>query len=178
MNIIILGPPGSGKTTQAQLLAKTLSLPHLSTGDLFRQISKEPSPLGKKIKKILEKGELVSDREAILLISQELKKKKYRKGVVLDGCPRTLKQARILKLPLEKVFYLKVSDGEGVKRLLLRKRKGESKEVIKKRLAVYHQETEPILDFYRKEGLLVEIDGEQTIEKIHQDILLALDKSG
>ncbi|OGD85738.1 hypothetical protein A2Z23_01555 [Candidatus Curtissbacteria bacterium RBG_16_39_7] len=171
MNILILGSQGSGKSTQAELLAKKLQTPSLSTGELYRRLAKESTKRGLFIKSILEKGELVSDEITINLIEETIAKPEYKEGFVLEGAPRNLNQARMLNSSLDKVFYLKVTDKENTKRLLLRAREDDTEELIKKRLEIYHQETEPVILFYKNKDLLEEIDGERAVEEIHQDIL-------
>lgn len=170
MNIIFLGPQGSGKSTQAKLLAEYLGVPLFDTGGFYRKKREENSPLGRKIKKIIDAGNLVPDEITIKLVNEEFKKPKYKNGVVIDGVPRTLRQAEELSIRPHKVFYLKVSDEEGVKRLLKRGRHDDTPEAIQRRLELYHAVTEPILGYYREKGLLEEIDGERSIEEIAQDI--------
>lgn len=171
MNLIVMGPQGSGKSTQAELLAKELNLPHLQTGELYRRICKQNSLLGRRIKKIIDRGELVSDQDHCEMIGKEIKKAKYQQGFVLDGSPRTLGQAKIQSFRVDKVFYLKVCDEVNIKRLVKRGRKDDIPELIKKRLEIYHRQTEPVLNYYRQMGILEEVDGERPIGKIHQDIL-------
>lgn len=176
MNIVMIGPQGSGKTTQAELLAKRLKLPHLQTGELYRKIAKKNFPFGIKVRELLRKGQLVPDRQHNKILKEEIAKPKYKDGFVLDGSPRTLSQAKTQPFVLDKVFYLAVSDKENIRRLVKRGRVDDTPPLIAERLRLYHQETEPILDYYRRKGILVEIDGERPIEEIHQDILEQLKK--
>lgn len=171
MKIVVMGPQGSGKSTQAELLAKKLNLPHLQTGELYRQMAKTDSPLGKKIKSFLDQGQLVPDREHNSLLKKEIKKPRYKRGFVLDGSPRTLSQAKTQPFETDRVFYLQVSDEENTKRLLKRGRADDTPALISQRLKIYHQETEPVLDYYRQQGILTEIDGERPIEEIAKDII-------
>lgn len=171
MKIIILGPPGSGKSTQAELLAKFMGVPCLEAGNLLYYLSQEDSKEGQKIKKTMESGDLVEDELTIETISGQLKSTSYKNGVIIDGFPRSLTQAQKFKFPVDKILYIEVSDKENTKRLLKRGRKDDTAELIKKRLEIYHQETEPVLEFYRQRGILLDIDGERPIELIHEDIL-------
>ena len=168
MNIILMGPVGSGKTTQADILSKKLSLPHIQTGEIYRKIATENSDIGKKIKTILDAGDLIDDETTFEVIDKHLKE--ITGGFVIDGFPRTLVQAKREVFCVDKVFYIKISDEEALKRLLLRKREDDTSEVIVERLKVYHQETEPILDYYKNQGKLIEIDGSGSIEEVYDRI--------
>jgi adenylate kinase len=168
MNIILMGPVGSGKTTQAEILSKKLGLPHIQTGEIYRKIATENSDIGKKIKTILDAGDLIDDETTFEVIDKHLKE--IPGGFVIDGFPRTLIQAKKEIFGVDKVFYIKISDEEALKRLLLRKRDDDTPEVIVERLKVYHQETEPILDYFRNQGKLVEIDGNGTVEEVYDRI--------
>lgn len=176
MNIIIMGPPGSGKSTQAKLLAEFLSVPCLEAGDLLYYLSQENSERGRKIKEAMETGSLVEGRLTVDIISEQLKSPSYKNGVVIDGFPRSLSQARDFQFPQDMVIYVDVSDEENMKRLLKRERKDDTPELIKKRLEIYHHQTEPVLEFYRQKGILLAVWGERPIEEIHQDILGRLKK--
>lgn len=175
MRIILIGIQGSGKSTQGNLLSEKLGLPYLSSGYIFREIAREESKWGKYVRRTLSAGHLVSDSKTIPVIEEYLKKPQYRKGYILDGFPRTLVQAQAFKEPIDKVFYIKVSDKEAFKRLRLRvdkeKREDDSEEAIKRRIALFHKFTEPVLDYYKKRGLMIEVNGEGTIEQIHNDIM-------
>lgn len=154
-----MGVPGSGKTTQAELLAKDLNLPHIETGAVYRSIA------SKKVKQILNAGGLIDDETTFQVVDKYINE--IKGGFILDGFPRTLVQAQRELFPVDKVFYIKLTDEEAIKRLLLRARTGETPEIIKERLAVYHQETEPILNYYRQQKKLIEIDGGGTINEVH-----------
>lgn len=171
MKIIVMGPQGSGKSTQADLLAEVLGLPCLEMGDLLHFISQEETERGRKIKKAMEAGVLVGDETILKVVEEHLQMPAYKKGYVLDGFPRNLETAKEFNQKINQVFYLKVSDKENIKRLVKRGRKDDTPELIKKRLKIYHQETEPVLDYYRQKGILEEVDGERPIEMIHQDIV-------
>lgn len=171
MNIVILGPPGSGKSTQAELLAKSIGVPCLEAGDLLYYFSQENSQRGRKIKKAMETGNLVEGQLMVDLITEQLKSASYKNGVVIDGFPRDLEQAEKFKSYMDKVLYIKVSDEENTKRLLKRGRKDDTPDLIRKRLEIYHQQTTPVLEFYRQKGILIEVDGERPIEEIHKDII-------
>lgn len=165
MNIILMGVQGSGKSTQAELLAKDLNLPHIETGAIYRSIAGEPTVLGQKVKQILDVGDLIDDETTFQVVDKYLNE--IKGGFILDGFPRTLIQAQRELFPVDKVFYLKLTDEEATKRLLLRARGDDTPEIIAERLRLYHEQTEPILDYYRKQNKLKEIDGSGTIEEVH-----------
>jgi adenylate kinase len=175
MIITVMGPQGSGKSTQAVLLAKKLSLPLLQSGEVLRQLAEQKTKTGKRVKSFLDQGKLVDDRLLFAILKTEASKEAHQKGFVLDGTPRTLAQAQNLPFQIDQAIYLRVRDEENIKRLLLRKREDDTPAVIAARLRLYHQETEPVLNFYRELGLLIEVDGERSIADIHQDILNKLE---
>ena len=164
MNIIFMGPQGSGKSTQADLLAKKLNLPHIQTGDIYRSIATQNTDLGKKIKNIMDSGGLIDDQTTYELVDKHLSE--IKNGFIIDGFPRTLSQAKKQPFRIDKVINIKLSDEEATKRMLLRNREDDSPEAIAQRLKLYHQETEPILGFYRLQEKLVEVDGSGTIEEV------------
>ncbi len=174
MKIILIGMPGAGKSTQGNLLAKKLGIPYLSTGHIFRDLAREHTPLGRKIKLIMNTGFLVSDTKTLEIVSDYLNRPEYEKGYILDGFPRTLNQAEKFKNGIDYVIYLKVSDKEILWRLAYREDGGREDDTllaIRKRIEVFHKYTEPVLSHYRRKKQLIEIVGERTIAEIHKDIL-------
>jgi adenylate kinase len=177
MKIILIGIQGSGKSTQGNLLRDELKTPYLSTGHIFREIAKEKTSLGRYVKEIMNAGFLIPDRKTLEIVSDYLKKPEYANGYILDGFPRTIEQVEKFENGVDKVIYLKVSDKEALWRLSYRNGKGsderedETLMAIRKRIELFHKLTEPVLEHYKKRGILVEIDGEQTIEIIHKQIL-------
>jgi len=159
MKILFIGPQGSGKSTQGKLLAQFLGLPYISTGDIFRSMQGE-------IKQILEQGRLVDDQTTSKIVEEELKNPKYQNGFIFDGYPRTLEQIRLFDPVFDKVVYLNLSDDESKKRLLARGREDDTDESIAERLKNYHQQTDPILDYYRQKGIFQSIDGMGSIDEI------------
>lgn len=183
MNIILFGPPGAGKGTQAELLIKEYSIPHLSTGNIFRAAIQNETPLGVKVKAILDAGELVSDHTVVDLVAEELNDDKYSNGAVFDGFPRTVVQAEAFDALLankgdqvDAFISLEVPEEELIKRILSRGqgRTDDTEEGIKHRLSVYHNETAPVLAYYRSKGQVKEIDGIGSIEEIFGRIKAAL----
>lgn len=179
MKIIIFGPPGAGKGTQASLIEEKYGIPHLSTGEIFRSAIKNETALGKKVQSILDSGDLVPDKTVVALVEEELEKEKYRKGYVLDGFPRTVPQARSFDrflddrgAALDAFLLLKVPEQELVSRILSRgeNRSDDTEEKVKKRLQVYWEETRPVLEYYRKKNLVHKIDGVGSIKKIFSRI--------
>lgn len=174
MNIILIGIQGSGKSTQGNLLSEKLHLPYLSTGHIFREIAKEHTPLGRHIKEVMNAGYLISDEQTIEIVRDYLKRPEYLGGYILDGFPRTITQAGSFETDIHQVIYLKVSDEEALKRISGRQdvnREDETIAAITKRIESFHTFTKPVLDYFQQKNLLIEIDGEQTIEKIHEDIM-------
>lgn len=183
MNIILFGPPGAGKGTQAKKLQNEYNIPHLSTGDIFRAAIKNETPLGVKVKSILDSGELVPDQTVVDLVADELRKEKYQDGYILDGFPRTVVQAKAFDAFLDKnnddldaFISLSVPEDELIKRILSRGegRTDDTEEKIRTRLNVYHKETEPVIKHYKKQNKVQEIDGIGTIEEIFERIKTAL----
>jgi adenylate kinase len=187
VNILLLGPQGSGKGTQAKRIAAEYGLAHVATGDMFRQAIASRTPLGRRVEPILESGELVPDELTIELIRERLAQPDALKGFVLDGFPRNLAQAEALDellaeiaRPLSIVLELLVSDD--VARERMRKRADEegrvddTPEVIDRRLEIYHQETEPLSDRYLATGKLVGIHGDRSIDEVYAEIQEALER--
>lgn len=175
MKIIIVGCPGSGKSTQAELLAKRINIPHLSTGVICRKIAEENTDFGRKIKAIVDQGGLVDDADMMIILKETLSRSENQNGFVAEGFPRRLYQAQNLPVPIDLVIYLSLTDEEATRRILKRgERADDTAETVKKRLTLFHNETEPILNHYRQKGILLEIDGSPSIEEIHQNILTRL----
>jgi len=180
MKIILIGIQGAGKSTQGNLLSENLKIPYLSTGHIFRELAKEHTPIGRYIKEVMNAGYLIPDDKTLEIVTQYLHRAEYSGGYVLDGFPRTLNQVEAFENGIDKVIYIKVSDEEALKRLGLRngdsgKREDETPAAIKRRIESFHKFTEPVLDFYREKGVLIEVDGEKEIDEIHREILEKLD---
>jgi adenylate kinase len=178
MKLILIGIQGSGKSTQGNILAEKLKVPYLSTGHIFRELAKEKTPAGRYIKETINAGYLVPDEKVLEIVSEYLSRPEYEKGYILDGFPRTVAQAESFKNGINKVIYLKVSDKEALWRISGRDdaREDETLPALRKRIDLFHRFTEPVLDFYRHKGTLVEVDGEQSIEDIHRKIMAAIEK--
>ena len=185
MRIVLLGAPGSGKGTQAKRLMVDLDIAHISTGDLLRAAVKAGTPLGLKAKAVMEAGQLVSDEIVLGLLEERLAQSDTKSGFILDGYPRNLAQANALDAllsrvgqPLDAVVKLNVPDAAIVKRCEIRfeqeHRADDNPETVRKRLAVYAEQTAPVADFYARRGLLTEIDGVGAIEAIGDRVLSAL----
>lgn len=185
MRIVLLGAPGSGKGTQAKRLMVDLAIAHISTGDLLRAAVKAGTPLGLKAKAVMESGQLVSDEIVLGLLEERLAQSDTKSGFILDGYPRNLAQANALDAllarvgqPLDAVVKLNVPDAAIVKRCEIRfeqeHRADDNPETVRKRLAVYAEQTAPVADFYARRGLLTEIDGVGAIEAIGDRVLTAL----
>ncbi|MEE4639070.1 MAG: adenylate kinase [Wenzhouxiangella sp.] len=185
MRIVLLGPPGSGKGTQAARLKDLLNVPHISTGDLLRAAVKAGTPLGLQAKAAMDAGELVSDELMLDLIEERLGQDDIANGYILDGYPRNLAQAEALDAvlsrigqPVDKALALTVDEEQIVKRLAKRAaeegRSDDTEEVVRNRLGVYRAQTAPVIGYYAERGLLVEVDGMGSIEDISQRLLDAI----
>ncbi len=177
MRIVFLGPPGSGKGTQAKLLAERLGVPAISTGDILRAAVKDRTPLGLKAQAIMERGELVSDDLIVALIRDRIAEKDARGGFLLDGFPRTLEQGRALEKmlgeageSLSAAIDFRVPEAALVERMLSRARAegraDDRPETIRERLRVYREKTEPLAGFYAEKGVLADVDGVGSIEEV------------
>ena len=174
-HLLFLGAPGAGKGTQAELISKTNSFLHLSTGELLRKEIEINSSLGIEVKDIINKGELVSDQLVLEIVKKNLDQ--VNKGWILDGYPRNISQANslndvLVKLnqPLEVVFYLDIPEKVLVERLLLRGRKDDNENTIKTRLDIYKKTTEPLIEYYRDLSLLEYIEADRDLKTISADI--------
>ena len=185
MHVIFLGPPGSGKGTQAKLLAERLQVPDIATGEMLRTAVLEGTPLGGKVKAVMESGDLVPDDLMIALIQERLVAPDAENGFVLDGFPRTVDQAlaleRILKgneKGVDVVLSLAVPEAALIDRLAgrsgLENRTDDGRHTVLERLRVYHEKTEPLIDFYKKRGVLREVDGVGTVPEITERLGNAL----
>lgn len=212
MKIILLGPPGAGKGTQAANIVKEYKIPHISTGDIFRKNLKEGTPLGLKAKEYMDKGLLVPDELVVDLVKDRLTEYDCKEGFMLDGFPRTVYQAEALEDELEKlsmtldaVINIQVDPEILLKRLTGRRickscgttyheeynapkntgqcdkcdgelyqRDDDKEATVQKRLDVYKEQTQPLIDYYREKNILIDIDGVGEIDSIFQDISKAL----
>ena len=200
MNIIILGPPASGKGTQAKLIAEKFAMQHISTGDLLREEAAKGTPQGQKIKKTMEEGKLILFELVMKLVKKKIQESEH--DIIFDGFPRNLDQAEKLDeiTQIDLVLSIKVSDDVVVKRVTSRRtcqkcgaifgdkvppkkpgvcdlcggklfqRDDEQPEVVKKRLEVYRDQTEPLLEYYKPRNLVQEVDGTKSVEEVFKDI--------
>ncbi|MBF7095971.1 adenylate kinase [Alkalibacter mobilis] len=215
MRIILLGPPGAGKGTQAANIVEAYNIPHISTGDIFRKNLKENTALGLKAKEYMDKGLLVPDELVVDLVKDRLTEDDCKTGFMLDGFPRTVVQAEALDTELEKldmklsaVLNIEVDQNLLLQRITGRRicrscgatyhvsfnppkeeavcdlcggelyqRDDDVEETVAKRLQVYNEQTQPLIDFYKNSGLLVDIDGQQEIEAVFDEIKKALEEA-
>jgi adenylate kinase len=192
MRIVLLGPPGSGKGTQAIRLAQRLAIPQLSTGDMLRAAVSAGTSIGRKAKAVMERGELVSDEHVVAVIAERILRPDARNGFILDGFPRTVAQAVALddilliqELSLDCVLELKVDEEVLLGRILNRAKEAkmnghsvradDTKDALKVRLEEYRRQTEPLTDYYRAKGILKSIDGLQPIDRVATSLFEALD---
>ena len=212
MNLIMLGPPGAGKGTQAAMLAERLGMPHVASGDLFREALKAETELGLMAKSYMDRGELVPDEVTIPMIRERLLKSDCDSGIILDGFPRTVAQGEALKELLaeqgkliDAALFIDAPEDELVRRLSSRwtcrncqsiyniisnppkkegkcdvcgrelyQRSDDTPETVRNRIRVYREQTSPLIDYYRDEGLLITIESEGGIEQVHKKVLEAL----
>ena len=212
MNIMLLGPPGGGKGTQANLLINKFNIPQISTGDMLREHIKNKTELGNLAKEFMEKGELVPDSLILDMMEDKLSSNKCKNGFILDGFPRTIPQAEgldtILKKidkVLDKVIVLDVNDNNIVERMGGRRvhlssgrvyhikfnppknenldditnekltiRNDDKEETVRNRLKVYHEMTKPLIEFYNTNNIILKIDGSESIDSIHSNIIMNL----
>jgi adenylate kinase len=214
MNIIILGPQGSGKGTQAQLIAKKYGLVHIEMGKLLREIASEETNLGRKVNRIInKKKELVSDKLIDKILTEKINKISKNKGIIFDGIPRKLSQVKLLDKILEKfsrkidrVLFVRLPKSESIKRISRRfqcercearlilgkdienarskcpvcggkaiQRPDDTPAGVSKRLKIFQKETMPAIDYFKKQGLLAEVNGKQAVGKVFKDIIKVLE---
>jgi adenylate kinase len=191
-NVVIMGPPGSGKGTQAAVLSRRTGLVKISTGDILRSAVEEGTDLGRRAQAYMDRGELVPDSLMLELVRGELADRGARDGWILDGFPRTIPQAEGLEGVLEElgqridmVLLIRVSPEEILRRISARvemrggvevRRSDDDEQTVRKRLAVYEKETAPVVDFYRRRTRVKEIDGEAGIDSVTKSIFHALDE--
>ena len=189
MNLVLFGPPGAGKGTQAKVLVEKRGLPQLSTGEMLRAAVKAGTPLGKKVEALLTKGELVPDDVVIDIIAQRYDQPDCANGAVFDGFPRTIAQAEALDAMLaargkkiDAVLELKVNDQVLLDRVEQRIKEGgilrsdDTPETLTHRLGVYYKNTAPLLDYYGKQGKVVSIDGMAPIPDVTKKIAAAIER--
>ena len=185
MRLIFIGPPGAGKGTQSQRLLEYLGIPHLSTGDMLRQAVHDQTDTGLLAAPYMDAGQLVPDDIILKLMDERLSRGDCDQGALFDGFPRTLAQARALDkmlektgLPLDVALQLKVDDAEVIRRLAGRGRKDDQPAVLAERLKGFWETTSPLLDYYRKRGVLHVIDGQGTTDQVFDRIRAALGAAG
>lgn len=209
MKILLMGPPGAGKGTQAENLVQTFSIPHISTGDMFRAAVKEGTPLGKQAKACMDSGKLVPDEVTIGIVRERLAKDDCKDGFLLDGFPRTVPQAEALDkilddldTKLDKVLNIEVPSEDLIERAVGRRickscgatyhikfnppdtenvcdncggelyqRNDDNEQTMSNRLAVYEEQTKPLIDYYKRAGIYVAIDGRKSIDEVTKNLV-------
>jgi adenylate kinase len=186
-NILLLGPQGAGKGTQGRLIASEYAIPHVATGDMLRAAMADGSELGQQVRPIYDSGRLVPDDLMIALIRERLSAEVARDGFVLDGFPRTMAQAEALEemlreigRDLDVVFEFQIPDEVGRERMLKRAaeegRTDDTPEAIDERLRLYHEETKPLIEYYRTRGNLVGVHGDRPVNQVFSEIQQTLEQ--
>ena len=189
MRLILLGPPGAGKGTQAKVLVEAFGIPQLSTGDILRSAIAAQTPLGLEAKAIVDRGDLVSDSIVNGIVSERLDAEDCKPGFILDGFPRTIAQAEAIDqmlidkgIALDAVIEIKAEADELVKRVINRAKESggaradDNEEVLRKRLGVYAEQTAPLVAYYEQRGLLKPVDGMKPVDEVTSTIRSALGK--
>jgi adenylate kinase len=180
VKLLFVGPPGAGKGTQASRVATELGVPHVSTGEMFRDHAAAGTELGQKVQAIMTAGEYVPDELTVAMLEERLAEPDARGGFILDGFPRTAGQVAALDTligidGLDGVLVLEVDEDELVKRLLTRGRADDSEETIRNRFQVFRDQTAPLLEIYGNRSLLISVDGMGDIDEVTERILTALE---
>lgn len=213
LRLVLLGPPGAGKGTQASAIISKYSIPHISTGDIFRENIKKGTDLGKQVEAYMNKGLLVPDELVVSIVKDRLTKEDCKEGFLLDGFPRTVNQAEALdeelknmNLKLDKVINIQVGKDILIERAIgrrickncgatfhikfnppkeenvcdkcggeLHQRDDDTVETVEKRIEVYHEQTKPLIDYYDKKGLLLNVDGSKPVEEVFNEIIASLE---
>jgi adenylate kinase len=178
VKLLFIGPPGAGKGTQAAEVAHKLGIPHVSTGEMFRDHVSRGTELGRKVSEILEAGDYVPDEITVAMLSERIAQPDATDGFILDGFPRTEGQAAALDDligELDRVVVFEVDEGELISRLTSRGRTDDTVDTIRNRLRVYREQTQPLLDIYTDRGLTVTVDGVGDVDQVTKRILEALD---
>lgn len=172
MKLVLIGIQGAGKSTHGNMLSNTYHVPYLSSGHIFREMAKEKTATGRLVKETINSGALISDEMTIKVIQEYLAKPEYAKGYILDGFPRTVAQAEAFADDIEKAIFLRISDKEALWRIAGREseREDETLQAVRKRIALFHDKTEPVLDYYRDRGDLIEVDAEEDVDDVHAAI--------
>ena len=178
MNILLLGPHGAGKSTQAHLLSASLHIPYISTGEMLRVLATQSTESGKYIRERLERGEYMTNEEMVPLVNERLHQIDVQDGFILEGYPRTLEQAQQLAAKIDLVLNLYLPKAEVMSRLLARHRDDDTPEIIERRLTHYLAEADTILDFYHSQGLLRQVNADDTVDNVHRALLIEIDNIG
>jgi adenylate kinase len=188
VNVLLLGPQGSGKGTQARLIAEAYDIPHVGTGDMLREAIASGQDLGRRVQPVVDAGQLVPDHLMVELIHERLSREDAREGFVLDGFPRTLAQAealdgvlRELGRELDIVLELQVPEAVSIQRLLerarLEGRADDTPEGIRTRLSLYRDNTQPLVEYYRARSILVGIHGDREVQQVFSEIQQAIEQA-
>jgi len=176
MHIVLIGIQGAGKSTQGTMLSEKYNIPYLSSGHIFREMAKEKTKLGRRLKETMNSGALIPDTTTLEIVLTYIEKPEYANGYILDGFPRTVAQAKAFNGSIEHVIYLNVSDKEALWRISGRTdvREDETLAALRKRISLFHSVTTPVLDYYKDRGVLHEVDGEVSVEEVFAQITAVL----
>ena len=174
MRIIMLGGPGSGKSTYSEYLVKHFRIPHVYTGDMMRDLAKQDNEIGRKVKGALDKGDYVDTKIVLDTLEARLQNKDTERGYVLDGFPRSMEQVKEMEdrnIGYDHVVYLDVAEKEVVRRLMSRGRADDKPDIIKQRLKVYEKETVPIIDYFKDNMITIKMDKPEPIVDVANKII-------
>lgn len=180
MRLVLIGIQGAGKSTQGNFLSEKYDIPYLSSGHIFREMAKEKTKLGRWLKETMNAGALIPDETTLEIILTYLEKPEYARGYILDGFPRTVAQAEAFNGGVDAVVFLDVSDKEALWRIAGRvsDREDETVHAIRKRIELFHEVTEPVIQYYDKQRKVVKVDGEQSMDDVFKAIVKIIEKKG
>ena len=174
MRVIMLGGPGSGKSTYSKFITKHFQIPHVYTGDMMRSLAQQDTDIGKKVKSALDKGDYVDTKIVLDTLEARLQRKDTKRGYVLDGFPRSMQQVREMErrnIGYDHVVFLDVAEDEVVRRLTSRGRADDKPDIIKNRIAVYKRETMPVIKHFENKMLNIRVEGGEQIEDVAANII-------